>query len=327
MYIIKKTSVVVLTVLIIGVLYINSPYKAQSEIRTVHCTQAESIEITDYLTLRGNVVEQCRRELYPKYTSRIESITVRPGEHVSKGQALMTLRVLDNENDLAVFYGEIRARLRELDPAGWEVGFPERTQWAGETYDLISPMDGTVMDIYCKAGESVSGIFPCIAVSDLTQLGIEAQVSEENSGKIQAGTECRITVSSASEDPFSGVITSVAPYAAAASILEQESEIKVTVMADIRNSSEYLRPGYSAEVRVDLSRQANCTVVPYNCIAQDDDGEYILSADSSGRLYRAAVQTGRELTNGVEILSGISAGTLLIETPEAYTEGERVRLQ
>lgn len=327
MCVIKKTSVILLTGLIIGLLYINSPYKAQSAVRTARCARAEAIEVTDYLVLRGNVVEQCRKELYPKYTSRIQSIHVQPGNHVAKGQVLMTMRVLDNQNDLAVFYSEVRSKIRDLDPAGWQAGLPESVQQAGEEYDLISPIDGVVMDIYCKAGESVSGIFPCMAVSDLTQLGVEAQVSEENSGKLQAGMACRITVSSASETPFSGVITAVAPYAAAASVLEKDGEVKVAVTADFCDGREGLRPGYSAEVRIDLCRQAGCIIVPYACVGQDEAGEYVLSADGSGRLCRYPVQTGRELSQGVEIAEGIPAGTLLVEDPAAYAEGEQVRLQ
>ncbi|MBQ3091675.1 MAG: efflux RND transporter periplasmic adaptor subunit [Clostridia bacterium] len=288
---------------------------------------AEKTAVTDYVTLKGTIVERCRRDLYPKSLSRIQEIYVSPGESVAKGQVMMRLQTQGEEAALSVFYAELQEQLQTIDET-WlpNPGLPSVPVPVGTVYDLISPIDGTIMEINGKAGECVSGVFPCITVSDLNQLGVSAEVSEENCHLLKKGMECRISVPSAGSATYHGYLSGIAPFAATASILEQNTGVHVAVEAEISDPVANLRPGYSADMQIRTGPAEQAIIVPYHCVAQDEKGEYILYIAEDRTLVRSDVQTGRELVNGLEILSGLTEGQGIIENPEQYKAGEQVRL-
>jgi len=307
-------------------MYLQSPYKELKDTRSCSVHIAETTAVNDYIHLQGTVVERCRRKLYPHGVSRVLSIHVQPGQKVKKGDTLMTLRTEDAEA-AAVFYAEVEKELRNLDTKGLtdDLNPPIKTE-TGLQYDLISPIDGIIMEIANGAGERVSGVFPCMIVSDLTQLGVSARISEANSNSISAGMDCRITIASTSDIPFHGHISLVAPYAATASVLEQNTGVYVNVEAEITDESGTIRPGSSAELKIQTGPSTPSLLLPYHCVAQDERGEYVLYFDQSQIIKRTDIKTGRELQDGIEILEGVSEGQWIIENPEDYTEGECVRI-
>ncbi len=322
---IKKTFVLLTTALLIGAMYLESPYKALQDVRTCKIYIAETVEIADYITLQGKVTERLRRELYPKYPSRVLAVHVQQGQTVCKGDVLMTLCSVAEDQTAAVFYSEIRSRLESESAA---LQRPEVPSFVGNErveYAIASPIDGTVMDIYYEAGERASGVFPCIAVSDLSALAVEAEISEENSGKVQPGLSCSIEVPAAQTAALEGKLSSVAPYAATGSLLEQNNAVRVRVEAEICGKASDLRPGYSAEVKIPTGHPEAQILLPYTCVGQDDGGEYVLYPDDANTLVKRYITVGRELMEGVEILAGVENGMAVIEDPESYAIGERIR--
>lgn len=316
-----------MTAMLIGGMYLKSPYRAFLEVQPCKTYIAKTVEITDYVMLQGQVIERRRRELYPKYPSRILSVLVQQGQTVQKGDVLMTLCTEETEQMAAVFYSEMRDQLENLQSSRIRPEVPLVTRQSGLEYAIISPIDGTIMDIYCKTGERTSGIFPCIAVSDLTELAVEAEVSEENSSKMQPGLSCSIEVPAARSISLDGKLSSVAPYAATGSILEQNSTAGVRVEAEILEQVSELRPGYSAQLKILTGLPEMQIILPYSCIGQDDEGEYVFCPDHTQVLVRKAITVGRELREGVEILGGLTPGMVVIEHPENYEAGERVSIE
>lgn len=316
-----------MTALLIGAMYLESPYKSLHEIRSCKIYIAETVEITDYITLQGKVIEQKRQEIYSKYPAKILSVNVQQGQAVEKGQVLMTLCTETQEQTAAVFYSEVRSHLENMQTSVFRPEIPSVIGQNDLKYAIVSPMDGTVMDIYYEVGERTSGIFPCIAVSDLTALAVEAEISEENSRKIQPGLSCSIDVPAAGLKALQGNLSSVAPYAATGSLLEQNSAVHVRVEAAICETTSDLRPGFTAKVKIQTGMPEWQIVLPYNCIAQDEEGEYVLCPGWDQTLIRKSIIAGRELPEGIEVLAGLEPGTAIIEDPENFTEGERVEAE
>ncbi len=322
---IKKTLLILFTVSLIGIMYLNSPYKAQEERRNCTIRIVEAMEVTDYVTLQGNVVERRRKPLYPQSLSRVLLIHVEPGSQVVKGQVLMTLRTEREVDSTTVFYSELKKQLASGNISSEKPNIPNLMGEDGLEYDIISPIDGTVMELNCHVGEQLSSIFPCIVISDLNALGVSAQVREEYSNDLKPGMRCKITIDSVSDTPYKGQISSIAPYASSASVLAQDPTIRVDVEAVIEDPTADIRPGYTAELKISTGPPEMTIVLPYNCVAQDEVGEYVLYLGEGDRLLHSYVQSGRELQDGIEILSGVEIGWHVIEKPEDYRAGEQVR--
>lgn len=318
------------TLLIISGMYFKSPYYESSKIKDAETVIVDTSSITDYINLKGNVIELDRRELFPKYLSRILTVHVSQGQYVHHGDILMTLETADENISAQVFYSEIRSRLEiGAEPPGSDdlrvssaLDVP-----AGIEYYIISPIEGTVMDIYCGEGDHVSGILPCIVVSDMTKLGVRAKITEANAAKISAGMECSITVPALDDKRCKGYISAVSPYASAASLLDQDKDVTCDVTADITSKDAGIIPGYSAELKIVTGTDSGRIVLPYDCVSQDSTGEYVFIADSStGILSKEYITTGRELAEGFEVTSGANTGDIVIRYPEKYSAGERVKI-
>ena len=62
-------------------------------------------------------------------------------------------------------------------------------------------------------------------------------------------------------------------------------------------------------------------------VGQDEAGEYVLAVDKSMRLEKRYIKTGRELSEGVEITTGIAEGEYIVRSSEGLKEGDRVKFK
>ena len=84
-----------------------------------------------------------------------------------------------------------------------------------------------------------------------------------------------------------------------------------------------LKPGYTAKTSIILSEPEMMTLVPYEIINQDENGEYVYLLENNKAVKRY-IQTGAELSEGIEIISGIKNGDYLINPVENCTEGDMI---
>ncbi len=318
----KKVAAVLLTLCVIGAMYLNSPLREELHAPLVEVASIRTVDARDVVRLRGSVTERARYELFPAGASVVESVFVSVGERVSAGQSLMALRLTQAAPSLASLYSELASR---ITPNEAHLAVMPQTDGEGEYYELISPVDGTVTALYARAGDVVSGALSCAAVSDLTRLGVSAEIGEDQAALIRAGMRCTVRVSALSDDEYLAFISTVAPFASASTtLLGQKSDV-VTAVELTLEDAEGLLPGYTADIRVTVEEYRDLPILPYECVAQDVDGEYVMVVGADMRLYRRAVVTGKELTEGVEVVSGVAEEDRVAVEPERYSEGERVR--
>lgn len=326
---IKKKHLIAVSAVIIAVMFFASPYRKTSGLKHAEATLVSSTDISDFVNLKGTVVELDRREIYPEYMSRVKEINVTQGQKISKGDILMTMECIEQDAAAPVFYSEMKSRLSAdslSQPSGQSAMPPSVRHEAGEKYLIVSPIDGVVMEIYCQTGESLSGMFPCIAVSDMAHLGIDAEVSENNVAKVKNSMRGSVTLPAIDGKTYTARVSSVAPYAAASSILDRGGEIKSRVMLEITNPDEMLMPGFSASVKIKTDSRANRVVIPYSCINQTDEQEYVMVLLSDMTLEKRDIETGAELENGIEVTYGLSEGEYIVNNPGEYENGERVMI-
>ena len=326
MHVIKKVVLAAAAIFAAGMVYAGNERLQSDSINKAEWVEVEYTGINNSISVKGTVIELNRRELFPQYMSRVTGISVKKGQKVSKGDILMTFELEAGQAFASAFYNDIQNRADELSQGVlFEPNLPVKNI-QGEKYHIISPINGTIMDIDCSLGEVLSGAFPCIVVSDLTDLAVRAGVGEDKISEIELGMSCLTKVSSLSDKNFIGRITEIEPYASSGSFFDQSGEVETDVTISLSGSVTELKPGYTASTTVMLGEEKNKIVIPYECIGQDDNGEYAFVVDSRGYLVRAQIETGRELEDGTEIVSGLTRGDIVIIDPIKYKEGERVKL-
>lgn len=315
---------------------------------TVSAVFPDTLHITDYVILRGTTAEQQRQNLYADGPARVASVYVQPGAAVRKGQPLMQLIPLAaDEQSAGALYEDVQSAVSQITPetalAGEDalsdelaaivssavVGAAQQgRQTPQQPYQLCSPIDGVVMSLNCTDGQEISGILPCAAVSDLTKMAVKAQVSESSLSRIAEGMDCIVTVDALTgETGLTGTIQSILPYGRQTGTLLQSSEIKTDVWISLSNLDGKLRPGYSAQAKVEVDHKDSAIVVPYACIAQDENQQEYVMVVSQGRAVKHIITTGYEVEQGIEVTAGLEKDQLLICNPESVSHGDRVLVQ
>ena len=95
----------------------------------------------------------------------------------------------------------------------------------------------------------------------------------------------------------------------------------------INEPGQSLKAGFSARAEITTDHQREILTVPYEAIQQDEENvEYVYLAKGS-QAVRCNIQTGLELLEGVEIVSGLGESDLVIMDAQAVQTGERITLK
>ncbi len=194
---------------------------------------------------------------------------------------------------------------------------------------LKAPFDGVVAELSTEEGEWVTPSPPGLPIPPVLELFdpddnyISAPLDEVDVGRVKTGATVRVTFDAYPGRTFSGKATRVADYVL--DLKEQNRTFEVEVRLDDAAFARTLLPGTSADVVVVLARKEGVLRVPSYAILP---GGRVLVL-SNGRLASPKVETGLTGAEWAEIVSGLSAGDLVVtslDRPEVK-EGARARAE
>lgn len=146
---------------------------------------------------------------------------------------------------------------------------------------------------------------------------VAASVDEGNIGSVEVGQSVTITGAAFSE-VLDGTVESISDEA-----VSQNGKTLVPVVIRI-NGGDNLKSGYSAQSSILVDEVRLLNTLPYDVIRQDDEGEYVYVYDSNKAVMKR-IETGVELTDEAEIISGISEKSEVILTPDEVSDNALVR--
>ena len=205
---------------------------------------------------------------------------------------------------------------------------PQPEQSGSEkVYTLYSEGNGTIMKLSAAEGEPVSRLFPCVEVSDLSQLEILAAADETAVGKLRENQSCSIRIPAFFLSGLPGSVRRIQPYARQTGLFTGNSSAETTVSIALAQPPAALKPGYSATVRVTTQVRQDVLLAPYACVGQDEANREYVFVIRDQKLQKRYISTGLELEDSVEICSGAAEGDLLVLDPDQYAEGMEVRYE
>lgn len=194
---------------------------------------------------------------------------------------------------------------------------------------LKAPFGGIVAELSTEEGEWVTPsppglpIPPVVELFDPDDVYVSAPLDEVDVGRVKKGAEVRVTFDAYPGRTFAGRVTRVADYVL--DLREQNRTFEVEVELDDAAFARTLLPGTSADAVVVLARKEDVLRVPSYAILPG--GRALVLAE--GRLAGAKVETGLKGAEWAEVVSGVSAGDLVVtslDRPEVK-EGARARAE
>lgn len=168
------------------------------------------------------------------------------------------------------------------------------------SYAVIpAPIDGFVTERTADLGEYVSPQQKVVTIVRTNPLRIRIDIPEQSIPEVKVGQSVSITTSAWPDKNFAGRIARIAPNVSATSRT-------MTVEAEIDNSSNALKPGQFATVRILQERAEPAVLIPSRAVVTDA-GVSRVYVIKNGHAEQRLVQTGQTEGDLVEIKNGVAA--------------------
>lgn len=303
--------------------------------------EARIADVAPVLPLAGEVAPAFQVDIKPEIGGKVRKIHVREGQEVRKGDELITIDDTELLSERARVEAEIEgARLAVGKTGGnferasqlFEQRLLSREEFSNLEADhkisqnelqlaerrlrmvddridktrILSPADGTVLDVPVSEGQVVVGAASVnsgtslMVVADLSRLLVKTHVNQLDAGKISKGTVMKVSPPGGG-GPVGARIVSIAPQATV------ESDIKgFKVEGAVDGDAHGLKPGVSVSMEVPLGRAEGVVAVPVTCVFEEG-GKKVVYLKTDAGVERREVEVGLVDISLAEVKSGLSA--------------------
>jgi HlyD family secretion protein len=251
-------------------------------------------------------------------------------------------------------HSDVEKAQADRDSAAGRLGSArERFSQASGAYDeaannlskttLLSPIDGTVIELTREVGERVRGSDlsedVVMTLASLSAMEVKVEVSEHEVIYLREGQRADITVDAIEGQTFEGTVTEIARKALIKNPGTEQEIITFPIKVALLNPPSGVYPGMSAEVRIAAEKRDGALVVPIQAVTvrseknlpdyrppieggaltakkpTDPMNKVVFIVDSEGRARMRRVRTGIATDTDLEILEGLQEGDKLVEGP------------
>lgn len=319
---------------------------SSSDEKATSTETTEELPIVDIDVAKARPVDQTKQytatvEAYnsnnisPSTANRIKSIKVEVGDHVRRGQVLVTL---DNSNaaQLKVNLDQIE---REYNRAvqllkigsGTQANVDQykaqldaaRTQYNNvmENTVLTSPMSGVVTARNYDPGD-MTGTTPILTVGQISPaVKIILNITENDLSNIHTGMPVTVSFDAFPGEEFSGKIQRVYPQIDPSSRTFQAEVV-------VNNPGSKFFPGMFCRVNINLGTSDHVVVPDRAVVKQTGSGNKYVYVYSNGKVSYNRVELGLHVDDGYELISGVADGdTVIVAGQNRLADGAAVLIR
>lgn len=306
----------------------------ENELPIVDIDVAHSRKVDLFRNYTANVEADNINNISPAMSNRIESIRADIGDHVRKGQVLVTLdastaeqqRVtleqLQRDYDRAVKLLEIGAGTQSaVDQV--KAQLDAQTALYRNTMTntvLTAPISGVVTARNYDPGD-MTGQQPVLTIGQISpNVKVMININESDIASINRGSQVDVVFDAFPGEKFTGKISRLSP---AVDINSRTFPAEVL----ISNPAEKIKPGMFARVEIRLGDRDNVVVPDRAVVKQTGSANKYVYTYSNGKVAFRKVELGERLDDAYELLSGISDGdTVVVAGQVRLVDGAEVEL-
>lgn len=175
--------------------------------------------------------------------------------------------------------------------------------------------DGTISEIYARAGDLVGGGQILSRVISKERL-VQAQISEENFSGIRRGLPVNMQLLGYGGQQFKAVVDRVLPNA-------DEKTRRYIAYLQVDIPEDRLAPGLTGEASITVDQHDDVLIADRRALLGNS-----VFVVRDGRAAKAVVSTGFSGLSNVEILDGLGEGDeIIVDMPASFRSGQRVRVE
>lgn len=281
--------------------------------------------IVDAVRATGRIEAVQAVELRSDEQGRITSLLFREGQIVARGAPLVRIddamlraqvERADADRDLAQQQLARVRRLREQSAAA--PADLERVEAAARSANAAlsllqlqiarsvvrAPFSGIVGQRFVSVGDYVTTSSPLLTLQTLDPQRAVIEVPEKHATSLRQGQTVEFTVAAEPSRKFAARVDFIDPVV-------ESTNRTITVKGLAPNRDRLLKPGMFIEARLATAVRQNAIVIPEDAIQPLRTANIVWVVDN-GKASRRVVQLGVRSAGFVEVLSGVSAGEMVV---------------
>lgn len=240
------------------------------------------------------------------------------------------------EAELAVARADVESVRAEISKAEAEVS---RAEVDLEYTRIVSPIDGIVVAIVTKEGQTVSAVQMAptiIKVAQTEQMTVKAEISEADVVRVKPGQKLYFSILGDPDQRYDGVLRAIEPaprsaqkedssssFGAASNSTSKEA-VYYDGLFEVANPDGHLRIAMTTQVSIILGQVAQALTIPAAALGpRGEDGRYAVDVLSTeGKVETRQVRIGLNNNVDAEVLDGLEAGLRVVTSRAPVTAGQ-----
>jgi macrolide-specific efflux system membrane fusion protein len=312
--------------------------QASGQIKSLKVALGDRVKAGDLIaeidsTTQLNALHNAEAAIASGHAQRaVQVATLKQAELAFERQKMMLAQEATSRADYEAAeatLGSTRAQIQALDAQIRQSQTTLETARANLGYTkIVAPMDGTVVAIVAKEGQTVNAVQSSPTIVKLAKLDlitVSAEISEADVIRVKAGQTVYFTILGNPEKRYYGKLRTIEP---APDSIEQESTtgassstssstsqaIYYNALFEVPNPDGELRISMTAQVYVVLGEAKRALTVPAAALgATAQDGSYtVMVLNGEGKTAPRQIRVGINNNVTAQVLSGLKAGERVV---------------
>ena len=261
----------------------------EETVRAVTALEISKQDITEYLTMNGNIQADNTISVFPNINGKITKVFVTLGSTVKRGEVIA-----------------------EVDPST-----------PGSRYDaspVTTPIAGTITALPLTVGTSVNTSTAVAQLGNIKELQIKARVPERDIAVLKTGLNAEVSLVAFKGEVLKAHVIRVSP------IVDEVSRSKEIYFAFDEADSK-INAGMYAKIKLFTTTHKNQIVIPFDSVNSSDGKYYVFVIKDDSYVEMREVSLGVNVDGNVQILSGLSEGEKIVASGiQSLTDGSKINI-
>jgi membrane fusion protein (multidrug efflux system) len=291
----------------------------------VEVVKVATTSLPQSITTVGSLRSDESVTVRPEVAGRIAAINFQEGQRVAKGVVLVRLDPTINEAEVQQARANLKLARSKYERA---VDLAKSNFISGQARDeaennlrvaeaalalvearlakteIKAPFAGVIGLRSVSVGDYVKEGADIVNLESIDPLKVDFRVPEVYLRQVKVGQALQVALDAFPGKTFEGRVYAMNPLLDAAGRA-------VVIRAQVKNADASLRPGMFARVRLITSEAADALVVPEQALVPQGTEQFVFKV-ADGRAVRAKVEVGQRREAMAEVLSGLSAGDVVV---------------
>lgn len=187
-----------------------------------------------------------------------------------------------------------------------------------ELATLKAPYDGVVGRRLLRAGDPTGPNAPILTFSSQPALEVRVEIDESERSRVEPGMRAEVKAAGYPES----FQASVRDFAAEIDSLKGTLEVRLQP----DQVPGWLLPGQTVDVNIFVSPEGEKLLVPLTSVKLDGEGSKALVV-VKGKIEERAIKVSSPSLKGYLVLEGLSPDDLVVQYPQGFRQGQRVRTE